>query len=454
MGAKKSKKESKTYVITSAQCGVRPNWNFLKGLETYSKNKDGELRILIMPGKGLRDDELHEGLKNRDDVFTRKKIKLNENIFLSDIIVPPQNKDPSTGQGEYITNDATSIIAHTKQRWKAFPNSNYELPRLFISTGAVTEPNYRKNNDRGNKAQKDHIYGAIVVEVIDNKLFHVRNIRAQVNGKFVDLCMQYDGNKKPKKVSLEALVLGDLHVGDIDPEVMDTNYEIINQLKPRRVIIHDLFNGYSVNHHNAKKIITQVRELYNKGKASLRDELMECYEELCKLSDAIGKDGEVVISASNHDEWLERYLEECRYTTDPLNLRIASELISPTIDGENPLEIGIKKIGKVPDNIKFLTRTQDYKVWGVQLASHGDKGAHGGRGTITSRISAHGGKSITGHSHVPEIKGGTYVVGTSTYLNLPYTKGDSSAWMNTNALLYDGGATQLVNVIRGKWRRE
>ena len=92
----------------------------------------------------------------------------------------------------------------------------------------------------------------------------------------------------------------------------------------------------------------------------------------------------------------------------------------------------------------------DYKVRGVQLGSHGDKGMSGGRSSIRSREYAHG-KSITGHSHTPEILRNTYIVGTSTFLRLPYTKGSASSWMNTNAILYDNGSVQLLNIIDGRW---
>jgi hypothetical protein len=193
-----------------------------------------------------------------------------------------------------------------------------------------------------------------------------------------------------------------------------------------------------------------VQEVYMKDRADLKVELTQCYEELCSLAKSM-KGKEVIVVASNHNEFLNRYLEEVRLRDDPLNAHTASRLMYQMMDGEDPVEAGLKIIGKIPKNVLFLKREQDYKVLGWQLGSHGDRGMAGGRGSMVAREFAHG-KSITGHSHVPEILRDTVVVGTSTYLNLPYTRGAPSAWMNSNAMLWDNGTVQLVNIIYGKWK--
>ena len=105
-------------------------------------------------------------------------------------------------------------------------------------------------------------------------------------------------------------------------------------------------------------------------------------------------------------------------------------------------------------NIDFLDLQTDFKRWGCQLASHGHRGNSGARkASALSRELAHG-KSITGHTHAPEILRDTYIVGTSTRLNLPYTDGSATSWMSANAVLYEGGLVQLVPVINGKWKRK
>jgi hypothetical protein len=455
----KQSKPYKNYVITSAQCCSPPNKQFLDGLERYCKDNDSELMIITLPGMDATESVLHDELADRNDIYPRHTRPLNSKILLQDYKIPPQNEDPSTGFKRFPQKDRTCIIGHPKQRWVAIPNSNYRLPKLLISTGAVTQPRYNLGNARGDKASRDHVYGAIVVEVVDDVLFHVRNLRAQpTTGQFIDFGKAYSGKTKQCNAILEALVLGDLHLGDTDPVVMAANYEMIEQLKPKRLVLHDVFNGHSVTHHKQHKSVALARDVFEKGRQNLEQELKMNYDELCKLSKMMGKSGKIIIPAANHHEFLDRYLDEGRYAEDPENLKLASRLVAPFIEGKNPYEIGVRMMGKFPfNNIIFLGRDDDYKVRGWQLGSHGDKGAHGGRGSPRAKEFAYG-RSITGHTHVPEILRDVVVVGTSTHTILDYNKGESSAWMAANALLWSAGGAigtvQLVNIINGKWRKE
>ncbi|VVB83233.1 Uncharacterised protein [uncultured archaeon] len=463
-----SVKYPKIYVITAAQAAEfesvgeddkkeqiptgkgEPNRAVLASLEKYCEKRGAELIILPMAGKNAGETELHPELASRKDILWKRKKKLNSNIYVSDMVVPPQNVDCTTGRGRFVARDQTLIMAHSKQRMKAFPNSNFDLPKILLGTGAITLPNYNETNHRGDAAKRDHAYGAFIVEVVDDRLFHFRNVRALANGKFIDMGLEFNKGSKQKKAGLEALVPVDLHIADTDPLVRHANYEMIEEFGPKRLVLHDLFNGHSVNHHDWGKLVTLVRDVYLEGRADLTIELKQCYEELCSLAKAM-KGKEVIVVASNHNEFLDKYLEAVRLKDDPLNAYMASQLMAKMMEGEDPVEAGLRKIGKIPKNVTFLKRDEDYKVLGWQLGSHGDRGMAGGRGSMVAREFANG-KSITGHSHVPEILRDTYVVGTSTYLNLPYTKGSPSAWMNSDAMLWDNGTAQLVNIIYGKWR--
>ena len=160
---------------------------------------------------------------------------------------------------------------------------------------------------------------------------------------------------------------------------------------------------------------------------------------------------EIIIPACNHHDFLFRYLEEKQFINEPHNIYVASKILPHVIDGRDPVEVGISLFYDIPNNVRFLSRHEDYKTVGWQIGVHGDKGSNGGRASINSRESAYG-KSITGHSHTPEILRNTFVVGTSTKLRLGYNTGPCS-WMNTNGLLYETGKVQLVNIVDGEWKK-
>jgi len=459
-----SETKSGIYVITSAQAiqsekhakryrgdssRGAPNKELIRGLERYCSDRGAEMIILRMPGMDNSEETMHPFFGGRSDVYDRFTKKLNEGIELSDMMVPPQNVDPASGRQRFVQTDCTKVFPHTKQRLKAVPASNANLPKLLMTTGVITHPNYHPSNHRGDAARRDHMYGAVVVEIIDDTFYNARHIRAQQNGKFIDMGLKYDKGRKPAWAGVEALVLGDIHVGDDDPETMKANYEMIDFFKPDRLFLHDFLNGHSVNPHERENLMSRAQN-WEKGRLSLEEELSNAYDELCTISRLMGK-REVNLVACNHHFFLDRYLESGDFTKEPWNTKIAMNLGLAMIDGEDPVEVGLRMMGDIPSNVNFLKIDTDYKRWGWQLGSHGHKGISGSRGSIRSRENAHG-KSITGHSHTPEIQRNTFIVGTSTELVLDYNKGDVSSWMAANAVLYKGGLVQMIPIIQGKWK--
>jgi hypothetical protein len=193
---------------------------------------------------------------------------------------------------------------------------------------------------------------------------------------------------------------------------------------------------------------------FESGRLSLEKELESCRDVLYDFADAVGKKNRVYVVASNHPFFLNRYLQDGDFMKrEPWNARMALRLSERMCDGEDPVEAGMKLLGGIPENVVFLKLRDDLKVWGYQLASHGHRGNSGSRSSsnASSREIAHG-RSITGHTHTPEVFRNTYIVGTSSRLDLQYTDGAASSWMAANAVLYEGGSVQLIPIIRGKWK--
>lgn len=403
--------------------------------------------VLPMAGASVREDELDERLFDYTILpRSTRDTRLNENIRVSHYEIRPQQIDPVTGLGRFTQEDSSTIFASPKQRMKVIPNGG-EYPKVLMTTGAVTHPNYR-NNRVGRIARLDHVYGAIVVEVDDKDKFQFRQLTSLKNGKFYDLGTLYDGDTV-SEARPEALVLGDWHVGDTSPEVREETFKMFEVYSPKRVLLHDFFNGHSINHHELGKVVSQAKGYAQHG-LNLETELKMCYDELHEIASHLPDDTEIVLVRSNHDEFLHRYLQDGRFINEPQNVLIASRLLTSYLEGKDPLEQGLSGFGRLPSGVKFLGRDEDYKVRGWQLGQHGDVGANGARGSIRSTENALG-KSISGHRHTPEIQRNTFVVGTSTTLQLDYTRGFSS-WMNTHAMVYDNGKAQLVNIIDGKHR--
>jgi len=374
--------------------------------------------------------------------------------------VQPQNIDPATSQKRFAQRTTPLIFASPKQRLVPIPHSNNKYPKWLITTGAVTEPNYASDEShnaerrrRSSIAKRDHEYGAMIIEVENNKEYRVRNILADTRGKFVDLGTLYDGDKThPAK--LDAMVLADWHSGQTDPLIKKITFDMVKELQPARLILHDFFDAHSVSHHiDRKPVREKLIHQYDKGFHVLSRELKGCLSDLQRFS-RIVKDGKVYIVWSNHHDFLPRYLEEVRFRYDMQNYRVAIKILDyiAAKDRNDGVKFGMSLFGKIPANVKFLREDEDFKVRGYQLAAHGHKsGGFRGYGSIAQKETAIG-KSISGHCHTAQKLRQTYTVGACITPDIFYMRGQPSTWTHSHALLWETGTVQLIHIFNGKWK--
>lgn len=445
------------YLITSAQAEAKPNKKLLNSMGTYATEMSAQLIVLPMIGNSAQQDwtELHPDFEDYDVEYGTRK--LGSNVQIEQFHVRPYQVDPVTGLSRFAQRETTQIFASPKQRMKAIPHSVRRHPKFLVTTGAITNPNYATSADvsaerrrLGNIALRDHVFGGLVVEVEDSNTFYMRHVTSNGRGSFVDLGTKYHGEEVTPDQRCEALVLGDYHCGRTDPEVLETTYDMIRRMKPRRLVLHDYFDGHSVSHHVDKEPITQgILQRDDLGHGSLEQELRQCYDELLVLSEMTD---EVVVVMSNHHEFLWRWLNEGRFMRDTNNARFGFKLASHMAekDENDPVEFGIKMMGKLPSNIRFLKRTDDYKVRGYQLGAHGDKGPGFGYGSLPGKENDYG-KSISGHVHTNERLRDTHTVGTMLPMDMYYMRGHPHRWTNGHAAIYENGAVQHLMIIRGKY---
>lgn len=451
---KQEAQKYKRFVVTTAVTGCEAHLGFLKSLKSYCKKNDALLLILpasdpaSLAGFSL-DPELSEEYIVFDD------LSLCKTLFISSIKLSAKHIDPITGLERIGQRDGSFIYASPKQRLKLVANSE-KYPCSLMTTGAITVPNYKTDRYMSGRtayiADHDHVMGAIIVELEDNdKRFHFRQIQAEASGSFVDLGKYYQGNRV-STLRPEAFIMGDLHVGAHDPQVVGNWIECIKQLKPKKLLIHDTLSGHSICHHDSKKRITMALKFHN-GQLSLLRELKDVASMLDQLSELVE---DIIIVKSNHDEWINQYLESGEYVKDPQNHRIALKLALAMLSGKDPFKYGVEKFGDLQNKckVKWLQREEDYRISGIQCASHGDKGLNGKRNASPRELEKAYGRSFSGHTHVPEILRGVWVVGTSTYLRVGYNNDSPSSWFNTSGLVYPNGSRQMINSLGGKWKRD
>jgi hypothetical protein len=449
-------RDYKNFVITTAVTGCKVDEKFYAALQSYCEKH--EALLLILPSSDPAAVNYHgtfidPKIKDADIVFD--DLPLNKNLFVSSIKLSAKHIDPITGLGRIGQRDGSFIFASPKQRLKMVATSNIGYPHALMTTGACTIPDYDSERYMSHRtayiADVDHKMGAIVVNVENNKTFHFRQLQADETGAFADLGKLYKADGSVETYAPQALVLGDWHSGETDATAAEAfvfgKDSLAALTKPTEVFIHDGFNGKAISHHEEKNRVRRA-QLAALNQNSLGDEIAAYARDLDRLTALFET---VHIVDSNHDDFLERYLREGRFIEDSKNAEYSSLLFHHMCKGVDPLQYAVTEVAGVkhPNKLNWLRRDEDYKIAGIELAAHGDLGSNGSRGS-TKQMEAAYGKSVSGHSHTPEILRDAWVVGTTSILRPDYARGASS-WMHTSCLVYPCGRRQLINVIDGKF---
>lgn len=449
--ADKIRKEVRSYkkfIVTTAVVGCEVDPAFYASIKTYCKKNNAKLLILPSADPAAQvSTGLDPAIIAESIVF--ENLSLNSKLSLQAIRVSAKMILPTTGLDRIGSREGSFIYASPKQFLNYTPVDTNKLSHCIMTTGAITNPDYRTDRYLSQRtatiAEIDHVKGAIVVEIENSKFYHFRQIQANKDGSFSDLGTRYYENGDVVASPISALIPGDIHVGSTDPAVKKVIQHIAKTLKPKHLILHDLFDGDSINVHESHMIANQIKK-HTDG-MSLEKELSLVASELTGYSKLAQN---VVVVRSNHDIFLDRYLQSGAFINDYRNTKESLYCMLDLIDGKNPLKGAVERRSGLLKNVKWLTENCSYRIHGIECGQHGHRGANGAKGSIISFAKAFG-KSVTGHTHTPRIYFGAFQTGTSTFRSLPYAKGPSS-WVQTLCIINADGSRQLINVINGKYR--
>lgn len=440
----------KTFVVTTAVVGKRVNKSFLESIKNYAKRNNALLLVLpcedvASRGRKASPVELSSDLKDFKVVF--KDTYLNKNLCLCAIKTSAKQINPLTGLDRLpVSKDASIIIASPKVFLKYIANMHYDIPPALMTTGAITENNYDTDKYMSKRtaylAEHDHMYGAVVIELEDDHIFHFRHVQATESGSFTDLGTEYLPDGTVQYVTGNVMVMGDSHVGYHDKELHEEVMRLAKNISVKEVILHDIFHGSSISHHDVGKGVTNAIKA-REGRLGLE---RECVAVKNYIEDIEERGLNVTIVEANHDLHLLRYIQDGRYVNDPMNYEYSLKLALAAVDGKNPLQYAIEDlIGYKKDSVKWLKTDRSYKCFGVEVSLHGSKGASGTKGSLP--VFEKGiGNCVTAHTHTAAILRNVCSVGTVGEDNMGYNDGMSN-WTKTCCIIYSNGTKQLINFI-------
>jgi hypothetical protein len=442
---KKHDGKKKYFLITWAQNATPVNLNFFNNIKKYSEFLNGQ--VLVIPGRyhnptsmWTNNDESQEWWdESLLPYLSLNRHNLNKSIsVLSDIKIQPTATNPLTSL-ECLTANQSSIVGHPRVHLKSMPVMDANKPKIIMSTGGCTKPNFTDSKN-GAISSFHYTYGFVIVEVVDDELFYARQVTALEDGSFCDLYYSVKNEKVERIKEVAALIKGDIHYGNHDEKVLDISFnKLIPKINPKQIVLHDIFDGYSINHHEANNFIKQYHNEVN-GTNSLKREIDNLISWLDKI-----KKYNLVIVFSNHDDFLNRFIINSDIRKNVKNALEYVEYAKVLLENNAPNGLIAYIINKNIPQIKCLGRNESYKIKDFFVSIHGMDGVNGSKGSLQAYRKMNT-KTITAHAHSIGRLDGAIQVGCNTKLRMGYNNGVSS-WVHSDVIIHENGKVQHIIYI-------
>jgi len=448
--AREHNKKSKRFIITWAQNNTPVHENFLRNIEAYAEFINADIHVIagryknptsVWTNSQTMEEKWHSSVikyldANRHDIHKRVSI-------MSDVKIQPTAVNPMTGL-EGMSGINSCVFGSPKMQLEMIPVLEGQEPKMMVTTGACTMKNYTDSKS-GKKGEFHHTLGFVIVEIKDSDSFFMRQVTATDDGSFTDLYYRVQEREVARVEKVAALVWGDLHYGNHDPIVMERTLDFMKKVNPDHVILHDVFDGTSISHHEEKDPFLQYQKEID-GTNSLKKEIDDLLDGLEAFSEY-----KTVIVRSNHDDFVDRWLKntDWRKTLTPKNSLEYMQFSAALLSGEAQQGVIPWVIKKEYPEFITLGRSDSYIVKGWELGQHGDIGSGGSRGSL-QQFRKLNTTIVVGHYHSPGRKDGALSVGTSTKLRVGYNIGPSS-WLQSHVVIHEDGKAQHLHFINGEY---
>jgi len=446
----------KRFIISWAQNNTPVHTGLMKNLEAYAEFIAADIHIIA--GRYRNPTSMWTNQQEESEFWVSEVLPyLDANrhdihkyvSIMSDIKIQPTAVNPMTGL-QALSGINSCVFGSPKVQLEMISVLEGNKPKMMTTTGAVTKKNYT-DSKAGKTGEFHHTFGFVIVEIKNDDTFFVRQVTADdKTGNFTDLYYRVEKGEVSEVTKFAAAILGDIHYGHHDQDVLDTTLSLFERVKPQHVILHDVFDGSSITHHEIKDPFIQ----YGKEISGTND-LGKEVDFMLESLKAFEKFDNVVIVRSNHDDFLDRWLKNEDWKKQPTykNSRLYMKMSDMLLEQYSNDPYNVK--GVIPSIInqkfpKFITlgRSASYRVKDWELGQHGDIGSNGSRGSLLQFRKLNT-KIVVGHYHSPGRKDGALAVGTSTKLRVGYNRGASS-WLQSHVIIHTDGRAQHINFMLDK----
>lgn len=287
---------------------------------------------------------------------------------------------------------------------------------------------------------KSHIKpSALIINVLDKKIFLTRYITMERSGVVYDLKTKYSAYKTKASSRPSAIVVGDLHAYVASKSKVEATLDMIKDLNPHCVVLQDAFDGTSINYHEMNDYVKMIDVPTLEEEARVTKESVDKFAALAK----------VYYLESNHDNFVTKFLSKENNYCFRNNYAKAIELRHWQVN--NRLRHPIIKLLELDSikNLKFVPAKESLYINDV-LVKHGHEGIAGQRVSFRTLARVYN-CYVQGHNHTPSVYRNAASVGTSSELDLDYNIG-ASGWMHADVLIQPDSSLQCLPVIDGVWK--
>lgn len=430
----------KYFLITWAQNNTEVHKGLFNNILAYKEFLGKEkCEVIVIAGRYNNFNKIHnesevENKENWDTILlpylSAARHNLSKNVkILGDVKITPTVKYPLVGL-ESFTNSESVIVGSPKQALQTMHVLDpVNKPKILISTGACTQKNY-SDSAIGKKSEFLHEFGFVICELDSDERFYLRYCNAKSDtGEFTDLYFNVKNSVVTRTNKIDAIVLGDIHSLEVNKTLIDrTKNELLSKLKTSHMILHDVFSGVSINHHESKNPFLLAEKEFN-GTNSLQAEIDDMLNFLETFNN---KEYDVTIVKSNHDYFLDLFLIDQNWKTNLKNSIPYMNLSLALLEGKAKNGVVAYLINEHFPKFKCLNRNDSFTISGYELSQHGDKiGGQRGNPVSFAKLNT---KIICGHSHSPMKLLSYQSVGTSTKLRLSYNESFSN-WLGSHIII-------------------
>ena len=471
--AKKPLIQNAVYFISGAQCHTLVHEQLLQNMEVYAKYKNAIIYIIPYQTNNPRVIRQVEGWDERIREYLNSSNMIINNVinYIGDINILPTAKNPLTGLVPFSGDEEikTHVIIgspkyhiETLKRFESFEKQPINNILTLRSSLSITQPNY--SNQKNNYiAELHHTNGFNIIEFDENGVAFIRDISCdKETGSFYDLDVLVEDGVVKKNNEISGMVVGDIHSGNQEVGVLDATISMIKDLKIKDVVLHDVMDGSSINHHEGYDI---TKKLNNSiiGADSLEDELADVDDVINQFLNI--KDISLHFAKSNHDDFINKWLNQVKSHVNAgvnalyyLNFSTMSvtygNKIRKMFDNGEINKIEMKEMKNKFNHFREYIKEKypqiniidcDLKIKSWECGLHGHIGINGSRANTRQYANTTNDKIIKGHDHTPTRINGVISVGTTSRLRLGYNEGPSS-WGHANAIIHKNGKAQLIYI--------